>query len=163
MTLVYLLLADFGIALISSGTGNYELALSSTVFRVIALAVWSLGWSTIQTGARKSISSIALLVGMLSLAGFPLTPGFPTRWALFASISGIEGTIILGSMAIGTIAVMLSVFPKNQLAFNFQRPDPGEVLMMLGITACVILGVAPAILSLWIRLALEGFPNLIAA
>jgi formate hydrogenlyase subunit 3/multisubunit Na+/H+ antiporter MnhD subunit len=163
LTVTYLLIADFGIALIATGTGGYELALSSTAFRVIALAVWSLGWSASQAEAGRSIAPLAVLVGMLALAGFPLTAGFPARWGILSTIGGIPAAIILSSMAIAAISAISKAFQQFPGAFAQPGLKVDELMMILGIAACLILGLAPAILSLWIESSLHGLPNLIAA
>jgi formate hydrogenlyase subunit 3/multisubunit Na+/H+ antiporter MnhD subunit len=163
LMVIYLLLADFGVALVAAGSGHYEYALSSTIFRVIALALWAAGWSMSDSQTKSPIASIAALVGTLSLTGLPLTAGFPTRWGLLSSTDGITAIVLLASMAFGSIAAITKLRPKLQIEIGGQGLRADEILMLGGMAACVILGLVPDVLSAWIQSALEGFPNLIAA
>jgi formate hydrogenlyase subunit 3/multisubunit Na+/H+ antiporter MnhD subunit len=163
LTVMYLLLADFGIALISVGAGQFELALSATTFRVFALTLWSMGWSATINQERKPIASTAAFIGTLSLAGFPLTAGFPARWGLMNSVDSTTAALVLLSMLIGIVAVIARIFPSLRSVFRSERWSVDEAFMLAGIAACIALGLAPGLISGWIRSALEGFPNLIAS
>lgn len=163
LMVMYLLLADFGVALVSAGSGHYEYALSSTIFRVIALALWAAGWSISDGQTKRPIASIAALVGALSLTGFPLTAGFPTRWGLLTSTEGITAIVLLASMGLGSMAAITKLRPQLQIKIADEGLRADDILMLVGMAACVLLGLAPDVLSAWIRSALEGFPNLIAA
>jgi formate hydrogenlyase subunit 3/multisubunit Na+/H+ antiporter MnhD subunit len=86
------------------------------------LTVWALGLArmierqdedeiSILKGAahRSPLAAIAALIGMLSIAGFPLTAGFPSRWALLSTLTPSDpiagGAILAGLFFIGAAVV----------------------------------------------------------
>ena len=97
--LAYVALNDLGCLLLGLGTASME-GLAATalqlVNRSLALVLASVGLATLRRYApsdafadlnnmarRMPLVSAGLLVGLLSLAGFPLTGGFAGRWPIY--------------------------------------------------------------------------------
>ncbi len=97
LLLGYTLLADMGMALLaySFGVSGLHVALALILLRTLALVAAGLGWQALRPAgqhfsaarglARQHPLAAALaVVGVLSLAGLPLTPGFYGRWQAIA-------------------------------------------------------------------------------
>jgi formate hydrogenlyase subunit 3/multisubunit Na+/H+ antiporter MnhD subunit len=181
--MAYALLTDFGVMLLAVGANTatgYRLALGLTGVRVVSLVVWALGLArvvdqpsddmveSLRGAAYKSpLSAAAALVGVLSIAGFPLTAGFPGRWALISHLASIDffagAAIVVASLFIGATAVhwgnvLLSV-PLQELP----QPEPASVRIILigGIAMCILLGVFPQLLYPWVVQAVAGMTQLL--
>jgi formate hydrogenlyase subunit 3/multisubunit Na+/H+ antiporter MnhD subunit len=102
----YAILVDFGATLLAVGLGSragVEAALISVALRSIALPLWALGLEQMRevTGSdsfdalagfarRYPLPAAAVVLGLLSLVGFPLTAGFTGRWALLYLLAQIH-------------------------------------------------------------------------
>jgi formate hydrogenlyase subunit 3/multisubunit Na+/H+ antiporter MnhD subunit len=99
----YATLVDWGAGLIALGQGTIggvEWAVQMSIWRAWSLLLVGTGWSALSGAMgqrddmercggllrRMPLSVLALLVGLLSLAGFPLTPGGAGRWPLLAAL-----------------------------------------------------------------------------
>jgi multicomponent Na+:H+ antiporter subunit D len=128
----YSLLVDIGCLLLLMGLRDQEalqavwlLALS----RMGTLIVWASGLGIIRSqagsdriavaagiGWHRPLAAALLTLGGLSLAGFPLTPGFPARWMAVALVArdsvGRAVLLLLGSASgvIGVLRVAKSLF-----------------------------------------------------
>ncbi len=148
--------------------------------RVLSAAVWGLGASTLfaDTGKldeaslegiahRSPFGSAAAIIGVFSLAGVPLTAGFPARWALLSA---------LGPLSIHSgIALLLSIAAVGAAGARwlriFQAGDAGQaispttlverVYLLGGVAICVGLGIFPQTLFPWVIQAAEGLSNLV--
>jgi formate hydrogenlyase subunit 3/multisubunit Na+/H+ antiporter MnhD subunit len=95
----YVTLVDWGAGLIALGLGTRagtELMVQMVVWRAFSLLLVGAGWGGLFKAAgrrddldatagpvrRQPLSALTLIVGLLSLAGFPLSPGGLGRWAL---------------------------------------------------------------------------------
>lgn len=95
----YLTLVDWGAGLIALGLGTragVEQMVSMLVWRAFSLLLVGVGWGALFKAAgrrddlelcaapvrRHPLSVLALILGLLSLAGFPLLPGSLGRWSL---------------------------------------------------------------------------------
>lgn len=182
--MAYALVADFGVALLAVGSGTpagYELALGLSAVRVVGLGVWALGLSVIRgqaggdnlkalagAGYRLPLASAASIVGLLSIAGLPLTAGFPARWALLSAIgpehviatAAVVLSILMTSAgAIRWIGVLFRVVPFQ--ASHVSR-FAERVLLGSGIGLCLLFGVFPQLLFPWVVLAVTGLANLMS-
>lgn len=177
-TAAYVMLADTAVILLafSSMTPNgYQLALGLSGARVISLSVWALGASVLRNagagdtpdelagiGYHAPLATAAALVGLFSLAGFPLTAGFPGRWAVMAG-GGSAALAVVGTLA----AVSLAAVRWTSTVFRTPRELtlPGSsalerFLLGAGIVLCLLLGLFPQLLYPWVVDALSGLTGL---
>ena len=156
----YAALADWGAGLIALGQGMAQGAERATlmlIWRVLSLVLAGAGWTSLYRLAgqrddldrcrgmlhRRPLSVLLLLLGLLSLAAFPLTPGAAGRWPLILQLMdlqpGIAWVLILSSVgvcvgAVTSVRACLSAAPGE---------NREQVVPMIGDTAC-------ALLTLWI-------------
>ena len=100
----YAALVDWGAGLIALGQGTSaaaDLAVRMVIWRSWSLLLVGSGWSALFKAAgrrddieccsgmlrRRPLSLLVLLVGVLSLAGYPLTPGAAGRWPLLTLLA----------------------------------------------------------------------------
>jgi formate hydrogenlyase subunit 3/multisubunit Na+/H+ antiporter MnhD subunit len=99
----YATLVDWGAGLIALGLGTLagiELAVRMLVWRALSMLLVGTGWNALFKASgrrgemersrgmflRRPLSVVALLIGLFSLAGYPLTPGAAGRWPLLAGL-----------------------------------------------------------------------------
>jgi formate hydrogenlyase subunit 3/multisubunit Na+/H+ antiporter MnhD subunit len=121
----YTLLADMGAVLLLLGLKNrlgLEAAWAVTLLRLASLTIWAAGLTPLRRlagsdevmaaaglGWQARLATVVLVLGGLSLAGFPLTPGFAGRWTaanLLANESLGRGMLLLVGSASGVIGVL---------------------------------------------------------
>ncbi len=177
-TAVYAVMADTAVVLLafSARTAEgFQLVLGLSAARVIALGVWSMGASTLQNAGagdsaealagiayRAPLASTAIIVGLLSIAGFPLTAGFPGRWAVMAgggpaayAVVGAIGAISLA--AVRWTSTALRTPPEGELP---SPAMPERFFLSAGILLCLLLGLFPQLLYPWVIEALSGLSGL---
>lgn len=181
--LAFALLSDFGVSILAVGLGSpegYQLALGMSTTRVVSLAMAALGASQLaekghtpdrnqSRGAayRRPWAAASTLLGALGLAGFPLTPGFPGRWALLGRAAGLPfGPPILA----GTLLVTLAVFQwarillgNSELQLERLAAIAASHKLFFGaaLTLYAALGLFPQLTFPWVITALAGLTNLI--
>jgi formate hydrogenlyase subunit 3/multisubunit Na+/H+ antiporter MnhD subunit len=169
-SLGYAMMIDIGAVMLGIGLGSQAgvaAALTALALRGIALPLWAVGLAQMraETGSdrfddlrgfarRDPIAAGAIIIGMLSLAGFPLTAGFPGRWALLSLLAQIHPTAAV-LLLLGT--VVLSFLAARGLAAMLQTAEPAPAepwslppisrasaaLYALGVTVVLVLGVFP--------------------
>jgi formate hydrogenlyase subunit 3/multisubunit Na+/H+ antiporter MnhD subunit len=120
----YAVVADYGVMLLALGHGSDDgLRVGVTLIglRGMALAVWGLGMGLLRglrpaarddafermrgLGREAPLASAAVILGGLSLVGFPLTAGFPGRWALWQLIAAdypqATWIVLLAALGVG--------------------------------------------------------------
>ena len=122
----YSLLVDMGAVLILLGLRSPDglhAAWAVLLLRIIGMTIWSIGLA--NSGERSTTGPTAVLVlGGLSLAGFPLTPGFAGRWmaiGLIAREDIARAVVLLLGSASATAGVLHMV--KTTLV---QQTDPSR-------------------------------------
>jgi len=180
--LAYLAVADGGAALVAisaGGASGYLLGLGLTGARVLSLGCWALGLSVLRlrhstddeagmTGAlvRSPWASIAALIGALGMAAYPMTCGFPGRWAVLlghASGDVVAAALMLAGGAVAVSAVLrwtgiMAGGPRGREPHTLGR---GEVLFLGGgIALCLMVGVFPQLLFPWLLRAAAGLAGL---
>ncbi|MGD8620981.1 MAG: proton-conducting transporter membrane subunit [Anaerolineales bacterium] len=177
--LAYLIVADIGFTLLaigSSTTEGYRLALGMTASRIVSLGVLSLGLSILiadrnprtlltQPPSSLTISRLVVLVGLLSLTGFPLTSGFPGRWSFI--------TTLLDSNSLSSYLVVLAYFSLCVLAlwWGYRLLKTGirvdgnvlsvdKIVMTLGMGIILLLGIFPQLTYPWVVELVSGLTRL---
>jgi NADH:ubiquinone oxidoreductase subunit 2 (subunit N) len=118
----YAVLVDWGAGLVALSQGTPDGLEQATLmlgWRVLSLLLIGAGWTVVfkLSGKqdsldacvgvlrRRPLSVLALVVGMLSLAAFPLTAGAAARWGLIADLlsarPGMAWVLILAGLGIG--------------------------------------------------------------
>jgi formate hydrogenlyase subunit 3/multisubunit Na+/H+ antiporter MnhD subunit len=178
----YALIADLGLPLISVGTRTpqgYQLAVGLIAAHAISLAVCALGLTALEThvrdvpraaglrgvGRRAPLAAAAAVAGLLSLSGFPLTAGFPARWALLQSLAASDLLSALGivaGIAIGAAAALrwLGVLLEEGQEAPVPLPIGDRAFLAGGVFFCVLFGTFPQLFAGVFGIA-QGFPNLI--
>ncbi len=178
--MAYALLVDLGVMLIAIGSGTeagFRIALSLSSVRVIALGVLALGLSFLSNaellqknmrgvGYKMPFATVAFLVGLLSIAGTPLTAGFPGRWALLTVVLQTDriaaGTVIFSMIGLGVLVIRWA-------AILFGRGDAEELITMSkaprsfllgGIILLLLLGLFPQLVFPWVEDVASGLANL---
>jgi formate hydrogenlyase subunit 3/multisubunit Na+/H+ antiporter MnhD subunit len=137
----YAVVADFGATLLAIGHGSTEglrVGLVLIGLRVIALAVWGLGLAGLRAArpgadddfermrglAREQpVAAATVVLGGLSLVGFPLTAGFAGRWALWRLLaSDYQSAAFI--LLLATVAVSLGY--ARGLALLVRHPLPAD-------------------------------------
>jgi len=135
--------------------------------RALGLAVWSLSLNVIKDHAETlrfssvrgllrsyPLASAGLILASLSTGAFPLLAGFPARLALWENLSRVSLTSALW-LGIGIIGLLVSSFRTMavlSMADEYASWELGEdwlqgIMLGLGMTGLVILGVFPQILQ----------------
>lgn len=177
----YALIADLGVSLIAVGAHTpqgYQLAVGLVAAHAIGLTVCALGASALSTGrmgdqaaslrgaARRSpLAAAAALAGLLSLGGFPLSAGFPVRWALMQSLAPTDVApglaILVGVGVIGATAWRwLGVVLREGGAGPAHHRTGERLFLAGGVFFCILFGTFPQLFA-GIFEAARGFTNLI--
>ncbi|MFB0537341.1 MAG: proton-conducting transporter membrane subunit [Anaerolineae bacterium] len=183
--LAYAALSDLGCLLLGLGTASIEGLAATTlqlVNRSLALVLASVGLALLRRYAssdafaelgnvarRMPLVSVGLLAGLLSLAGFPLTGGFASRWPIYRLVyqenhlytialvlSG--GTAALGCWR-GLFALLGSeAHPElEREPIPLLRYLPTAAVMLILTLLCLTLGLFPQFFLPTILKLVEGF------
>ena len=177
-TAVYAAMADTAVILLAFSAmspAGYQLALGLSAARVIGLGVWGLGASVLQNAGAgdttEQLSGIAYaaplatsaaMVGLFSVAGFPITAGFPGRWAVMAG-GGAAAFAVVGT--IGAVSMAAIRWTSTVLRSPRELSLPPLTLLDrfflgAGILMCVLLGLFPQLLYPWVVGAVSGLSGL---
>ncbi|MBL8077606.1 MAG: hypothetical protein JNM55_06575 [Anaerolineales bacterium] len=166
----YTAIAETGLIILAMGIKSAEVVHVTFLLlipRGLELAVWALGLSIIKREAfnlqfsdvqgfvrKYPIAVIAILAAHLSMTGFPLLAGFPSRLALsqelasqslfisFWTYAGLLGLLI---GALRTMAVFVMAEENSGWVVNETWIQAG--MLGLGVIGLFILGVAPQVLQ----------------
>jgi formate hydrogenlyase subunit 3/multisubunit Na+/H+ antiporter MnhD subunit len=161
----YAAMSDMGIlllALVAGSSQSVTLVLLHLVSRGVILTLMAAALSILRHRAttdrfddlggvarRQPIATMGLVLGGLALAGFPLTAGFPTRWAVYRAMSGEEmlWTFLLLASSAGIVIgllrglnAMLGAEPRDEVA---RQPILASLLVILLALVVVLLGIVP--------------------
>jgi formate hydrogenlyase subunit 3/multisubunit Na+/H+ antiporter MnhD subunit len=172
----YAMLVDWGAGLIALGQGTHagiERATLMLIWRALSLLLVGTGWSALYAAAdkrddieccrgllvRRPLSVLALLIGLLSLAGFPLTPGAAGRWPLIVDLMASQPTtaavLILAGVGV-SVGTLVSVRACLGGPENEGGPSSGSKVEAL--QAVVSAGLA--LFALWLIGFLALYPTL---
>jgi len=178
--MAYALLVDLGVMLIAIGSGTedaFRLALSLIAVRVIALGVLALGLSYLcnaerlvsqmrGVGYKMPFAAAAFLFGLLSVAGIPLTAGFPGRWSLLTGVLHADkfaaGTVIFSMIGLGVLVIRLAaiLFGRGDGEDFIAMPKEPRAFLLGGIVLLLLLGLFPQLIFPWVEDVASGLANL---
>ena len=121
----YAMLVDIGAVMLGLGLGTpagIQAAVATLAVLGMALPLWAAGVDRLRraagsdsfdalrgVGRRYPVATIAVILGMLSVAGFPLTVGFTVRWSLLYLLAQIHPTaavfLLLGIVSVAFVCV----------------------------------------------------------
>jgi formate hydrogenlyase subunit 3/multisubunit Na+/H+ antiporter MnhD subunit len=188
--LAYTALSDLGCLLLGLGTASAE-GLTATalqlVNRSLALVLAGVGLATLRRYAfsdafadlgnvaqRMPLVSIGLLAGLLSLAGFPLTGGFASRWLIYRLVYqknhlyAIALILSGGAAALGCWRGLLALLGPDAHPELEREPVPllrylpTAAVMLILTLLCLALGLFPQLFLPPILKLVEGFTFLIS-
>jgi formate hydrogenlyase subunit 3/multisubunit Na+/H+ antiporter MnhD subunit len=165
----YMMLIDIGAVMLGIGLGTrtgVEAALATLAVRGLALPMWAAGLDYLRRMAgsdsfealrgfawRHPVAAIAIVLGVLSLAGFPLTAGFTGRWALFYLLAQIHPTaaffLLLGTVSTGfvcarALATLLAGRGEAEAGGPTEQLHPIAIgLYGLGFVVLLVVGLFP--------------------
>jgi formate hydrogenlyase subunit 3/multisubunit Na+/H+ antiporter MnhD subunit len=169
----YAVLVDWGTGMIALGQGTVEGITSATqmlVWRTLSLLLVGTGLTIVMRttedddfGACSGLLHVrlpgvlALSIGLLSLAGYPLTPGFVGRWPLISTLfrgQPITAWVVLLSGASVTLGTLVGVKSCLGPTSAQARGGRGAALVGMVVAALVLALVGTSVLRplLWIEL-----------
>jgi formate hydrogenlyase subunit 3/multisubunit Na+/H+ antiporter MnhD subunit len=174
----YAALSSLGFTLLAFGLGGSQgltLSLLSGISHSLAVALMAAGLAILRyrvssdrfadlggVARRLPIATIGLILGGLALAGFPLTGGFPTHWAVLRSVAGSETlwALVLFTSSIGIIIGLLRGL-NGMLGTNLRdeitrQPILASAMVLLLAGLVIVLGLYP-------QLFLEPVSEVVAA
>jgi formate hydrogenlyase subunit 3/multisubunit Na+/H+ antiporter MnhD subunit len=183
--LAYTALSDLGCLLLGLGTASIE-GLTATalqlVNRSLALVLASVGLAILRCYAssdafadlgniarRMPLVSAGLLAGLLSLAGFPLTGGFASRWPIYRLVYqenpfyAIALVLSGGAAALGCWRGLLALLRSDAHPESEGEPIPllqylpTAAVMLILTLLCLALGLFPQLFLPTILKLVEGF------
>jgi len=175
----YAAMSDVGILLLATvvaGSQSVTLVLLHLVSRGLVLTLMATALSILRHRAttdrfeslggvarRLPVAAMGLALGGLALAGFPLTAGFPTHWAVYRAMSGQEmlwPILLLASSAgivIGLLRglnAMLGTEPRNDVA---RQPLLASLLVVFLAIVVILLGIFPQLFLEPVSRAAQAF------
>lgn len=180
----FILLVDLGVSLLVAGRASadaYALGLGLAGARVVGAGLWGLALALLErssggverddlTGAGYSnpLPAAAMAVGLLSLAGAPLTAGFPGRWAaigVFGKAYVLSATTVVVCVMLCSAAVLrwVGVLLKEPERSPPSAPKSGweRGYLLAGMGCSLLLGLLPQILYPWVFQVVSGLSNLV--
>lgn len=175
----YAALSDLGVLLLAFGAGGGQgltltllhmfsraasITLLAAALAILRHAATTDNYARLQGVARRlPIATLGLMVGNLALAGFPLTAGFATHWAVYRAVSGEQWTwavILLASsagIAIGLLrglSAMLGANPRKDVA---RQPVLASFMVLALAGLVIVLGLYPQLFLEPARSAAQAF------
>jgi formate hydrogenlyase subunit 3/multisubunit Na+/H+ antiporter MnhD subunit len=165
----YAMMIDIGGLVLGIGLGTragMQSALATLAMRALALLVWAIGLSTLRQAARGDdfdslrslgrrypVASAAVVLGLLSLAGIPVTAGFTARWALLRLLMQIHPTpaifLLIGMASLSLVCARgLSALltPHGEVSYAPQESRVEMAVCGLGLIVILVLGAFPQLL-----------------
>ena len=180
----YTALGDMGSGLVALALGN-DIGLTIALLMIVARAVglllagaglavmrWRVGGTSfaqvLGLGHRLPLATLSLLVGGLSLSGFPFTVGFAARWALLKQMSSLDGPWI-GALVLAGAGSAIGWLRGAQILFTPVRDAPSGqrtplvagVIIVALVVLCFWLGHRSDWLLLWLRPLVDTFAPLV--
>ncbi|NLF02461.1 MAG: hypothetical protein GX601_15950 [Anaerolineales bacterium] len=151
LTLVFLslLMRPFGMILLGAGL-TWLRRRGTDSLDSLRGAVWRTPWAT-----------VAMLVGGLSVAGFPVSAGFIWRWALYRALAsssdiGAVGLVLLagGGIIVGFGRTLSAVLTRTETSDSLPSSAPTRqerwldtAVIALAVLGCVAVGLFPQVIA----------------
>ncbi len=180
--MAYALLSDYGIVMLAVGSASaagFELAIGHSGARVVSLSLWALGAAIlIKSEAGDTVENLegsfwrypfasgAALVGLFAAGGFPLTAGFPGRWALLTMLAPVSwisaAAVLLGMAAIGLggLRWMITMVRSRESSKGYLGLAE-RAFIIGGLVLCAVLGLFPQLTFPIVVQAAAGLVNLV--
>jgi len=122
--------------------------------------------------ARMPLTFLALLLGIISLAGLPPMSGFVSKWMIYSALLQEGRPLLFVASVIGTLGTILSVYKLihnlflGQLRVEHEKIDEAPLSMLIPMLACglfaFVTGAAPVLILGWVAAAQDslGLPVL---
>ncbi len=175
----YAAMSDMGVlllALASTGSQSVTLVLLHVVSRGMSITLIAAALSILRHRAttdsfadlsgvarRLPVATMGLTLGVLALAGFPLTAGFPIHWAVYRAVSGEEmvWALLLVAASVGTVIgllrglnAMLGAEPRDEIA---RQPLLASLFVLALAALVIILGITPQLFLEPVSKAAQAF------
>ncbi|HLF27973.1 MAG TPA: proton-conducting transporter membrane subunit [Anaerolineae bacterium] len=145
---VAMLMRPLGIGLMALGLALARERHGNDAFSTLTGLVWRLPWT-----------SVAIVAGGLSLAGFPPLPGFAGHWGLVQATAGVDprAAVVLLAASVSIGVGMLRglremLYPLTDLAGPPQRERRSEAILIIAALAlCLIVGLFPGMFAPLVR------------
>ena len=168
-------LADMGVSLFAVGIGSragLAAAFVVVIGRSISIGLMSMGMAlarerhgddafTTLSGLawRLPWTSLAIIVGGLSLAGFPPLAGFAGRWGIVQEAITVDSraaAVVLASGVSVAIGVLRGLREMLHTPPALDNPQPRErrseaILIVVALAVCLFLGLFPGALAPFVR------------
>ena len=142
--LASLVVRSAALVLIAASTVALHIRITNDGFSQVRGIVW-----------QMPVATAGLVVGGLTLAGMPLTAGFPPYWQLLSSIAQVDERglvlIVIGGLGVTTgylrgFRAMLA--PVSRLGIKLRWQEPWPLLVIISILGlfCLLSGLFPSLL-----------------
>ncbi len=173
----YAVLSDVGCTLVALSVAS-PVALTAALLQVahrsvgLMLAATGLGVVRHRAGSdsfaslagvarRLPLSTVGLVLGGLSLAGMPLTAGFPSRWAIYRLFpaTGVSLALLLSGagVAFGYLRGLIALLGPSREPQVKREPFIASLLILGMIILCLVLAILPQRLLPFIQPVVESF------
>jgi NADH-quinone oxidoreductase subunit N len=173
----YAIIADICVVLLAVSNAEVDgIRISLGLFgsRILSIGIVALGLSRLSIGEGEwegvgriyPFAALGILIGLLSLSGFPLTAGFPGRWALLSlelSMERYSVLVVLITMMVFTFIVLrwaAILFAPGSVAESERIYVTKQLYFVFGLAGLIILGIAPQIVIPWVVEVATGLTNL---
>jgi NADH-quinone oxidoreductase subunit M len=173
----YAVLSDMGCTLVALSVASpaaLTAALLQVAHRAVGLMLTAMGLAVVRRRAgsdaftdlggmarRLPLSTAGLLLGGLSLAGVPLTAGFPSRWAIYRLFSVPDLALVMllsgAGVALGYLhGLSILLGPSTEPKVK-REPLIASLIILAMIILCLWLGLRPQWLLPPIQRVVESF------
>jgi formate hydrogenlyase subunit 3/multisubunit Na+/H+ antiporter MnhD subunit len=111
-------------------------------------------------GRSLPVATFGLILGGLSLSGFPLTFGFVTRWALLRLVGDFKW-VLLGSscgVSLGFLQGLVALLSPTPSTKFEREPLVASFIILVAIAFCLLLGLYPQFLLPLVQDFSRGIP-----
>jgi len=159
----YAVLSDVGCTLVALGVASpaaLAVALLQVTHRSVGMMLTAMGLAVVRHRAgsgsfadlggaarRLPLATAGLVLGGLSLAGIPLTPGFPSRWAIYRLLSEPNLALALllsgAGVAFGYLRGLSTLLGPSTEPEVKREPFIASLIILGMIIFCLWLGLRP--------------------